>query len=185
MSIGQLFFFLKFPCLIFWPNCDSHRSRGQGCHSFGPCSCGSCRWESATGSPGYRAVKWLTWRITLCTAWRSCAPSRLFPQSAGRGDLEQSPAPTYTAKSEDSRVSQNQENKLTMYLIIHTFECSIQLFVIKTIKNNFPTTTPTTTTTPSKFSQQLHWALAPKLLNRLWSVIPFYKWEAMVFHHIL
>ena len=23
-----------------------------------------------------------------------------------------------------------------------------------------------------------------KLLNRLWSVTPFYKWEAMIFHHI-
>ena len=23
-----------------------------------------------------------------------------------------------------------------------------------------------------------------KLLSRLWSVTPFYKWEAMIFHHI-
>ena len=48
-------------------------------------------------------------------------------------------------------------------------------FNIKTIINRFPPTTTTTTTTPppppptppSKFSRQLHRALAPKPQNRL------------------
>ena len=58
---------------------------------------------------------------------------------------------------------------------------------IKTIRNRFPptTTTPPPPTPPSKFSRQLHRALAPKPLNRLSSFTIFYKWEAMMNLHIL
>ena len=59
----------------------------------------------------------------------------------------------------------------------------------KSMYNQWTRTKVSSSSSPPKNSQNLRnplWrALASKPLNRLSSVTPFYKWEAMSFHHIL